>query len=252
MDHYYFEQGSQVGDKTRYLYELGTQRANGVVPGGSQPAYVPLDKSRNRDYAEAYLPASLVAVDDAYTWSRLRSRLPNFDHAAFFDQHLDACGTAGIQGSWFGWYGEDYIDIKDRECRLIYSNACQLLRAIPNWDNLRHIPVPPFNDYSATDERAWNGKIYRSTHSHASDDVVYSRNPDNEEPYAVFRGEAAVVHLLPGETPVSARFVNPWFSKTDEDAFPSLKINPQEGTIKLMNSDQLGRGVRITTTREGR
>jgi hypothetical protein len=76
--------------------------------------------------------------------------------------------------------------------------------------------------------------------------VVYSRNPDNEELYVVFRGETGVVHLLPGETPVSARFVNPWFSKTDEDAFPSLKINPQEGTIKLMNSDQLGRGVRIT------
>ena len=37
MDHYYFEQGCQVGDKARYLYELGTQRANGVVPGRYPP-----------------------------------------------------------------------------------------------------------------------------------------------------------------------------------------------------------------------
>jgi hypothetical protein len=73
----------------------------------------------------------------------------SFDHAAFFEQHLDACGTAGIQGSWFGWYGEDTVTIKDTEGRLIHSNACQLLRAIPNGDNMRRIPVPPFESYRA-------------------------------------------------------------------------------------------------------
>jgi hypothetical protein len=250
LDHYYFEKGSKDADSylTQHGYVLGRQYANGVVPGTTQPAYVYLDESGNLVDPEAYLPANLVALDDAYTWSMRVSREPDFDHAAFFDQHLDACGTAGIQGSWFGWYGEDCVTVKDTEGRWIYSNACQLLRAIPNWDNVRGVPVPPFRTYSAADKRKWDGAVYQSTHSYASHDVVYSRNPDNEELYVVFRNGGAIVSLLPGESLVEARFVNPWFSKTDEDALGSLRYDSQQRAIKLTDSRQLGRGIRIVTT----
>ena len=176
------------------------------------------------------------------------SRKPDLDHAAFFDQHLDACGTAGVQGSWFGWYGEDYVTIKDTEGRLIYTNACQLLRAIPNWDNIRRIPVSPFKTYSPTDERRWDGRVYQSTHSHASHDIIYSRNPDNQELYVVFRNDAATVSLLAGEKLVSACFVSPWFSGTSEDALPGLHYDDERRTVRLADPENLGRGIRIVTT----
>lgn len=249
LDHYYFEKGSK--DEGSYLthngYKLGMQYANGVVPGTTQPAYVNLDRSGNLVDPEAYLPANLVALDDAYTWSMRVSRKPGFDHDAFFDQHLDACGTAGIQGSWFGWYGEDYLTIKDTEGRLIYSNASQLLRAIPNWDNIHCIPVPPFRHYTSTDKRKWDGMTYQSTYSYASHDVIYSRNPDNQELYIVFRKDAAIVSLLPGEALIEASFVNPWFSKTGEDAIPSLSWDNQRCTITLTDTSKLNRGIRIVT-----
>ena len=251
FDHYYFEKGSKGAGSylTEHGYKLGMQYANGVVPGTDRPAYVNRDEAGRLLQPEAYLPADRVALDDAYTWSMRVSRKPNFDHAAFFDQHLDACGTAGIQGSWFGWYGEDYVTIEDAEGRLIYTNACQLLRAIPNWDNIRHIPVPPFKSYSPADDRTWDRKVYRSTHSYASHEVIYSRHPDNEELYVVFRSEKAVVRLLPGEAPVRADFVNPWFSKTGEDAMASLQYDRDEGTLRLSDPAKLGRGLRIVTTR---
>ena len=250
LDHYYFEKGSKDSGSylTHHGYVLGTQYANGTVPGTNQPAYVNRNGSGELVDPEAYLPANLVALDDAYTWSMRVSRKPDFDHAAFFDQHLDACGTAGIQGSWFGWYGEDYVTVKDTEGRLIYSNVCQLLRAIPNWDNMRGIPVPPFKAYSSEDERKWDGSVYQSTHSYASRDVVYSRNPDNQELYVVFRNDGATISLLAEEALVDACFVNPWFSKTGENAISSLRYDSERREIRLADTGKLGRGIRIVTT----
>jgi hypothetical protein len=250
FDHYYFEKGSKGAgsDLMEHGYQLGTQYANGVVPGTRQPAYVSRDETGKLVQPEAYLPADRVALDDAYTWSMRVSRKPGFDHAAFFDQHLDACGTAGIQGSWFGWYGEDAVTIQDTEGRLIYSNACQLLRAIPNWDNMRRIPVPPYGEYSPTDARTWDRKVYRSPQSYASHEVIYSWNPDSEELYVVFRRAGAVVQLRAGERPVAACFVDPWFSRTSADALPSLQYDSAQGTLRLADPAQLDRGLRVVTT----
>jgi hypothetical protein len=246
LDHYYFEKGSKDAGNylTHHGFVLGSQHANGVVPGTTQPAYVTVDESGRVAGPAEYLPARLVAVDDAYTWSMRVSKQPNFDHQAFFDQHLDACGTAGIQGSWFGWYGEDSVSTKDTEGRLIYSNACQLLRAIPNWDNVRGIEVPPFKTYRDTDKRKWNRTVYQSTHSYASPQVIYSRNPDNHELYIVFRSPSATVKLLPEELPQNAWFANDWFSKTDEEAMPSLEFDAQTRTLRLVDQQKLGRGIR--------
>ncbi len=254
LDHYYFEKGCKDSGSylTHHGYLLGTQYANGVVPGTTQPAYVDRDESGDLANTEAFLPANLVALDDAYTWSMRLSKKPNFDHAAFFDQHLDACGTAGIQGSWFGWYGEDYVSIEDTEGRLIYTNACQLLRAIPNWDNIREIPVPPFKQNGPADKRKWDKTVYHSTHSYASHDVVYSRNPDNQELYVVFRSKRGSVSLLPGETLAAACFVNRWFSKTEDDALASLSYDADRRTVKLTDSEKLGRGIRIVTSPESK
>ena len=100
---------------------------------------------------------------------------------------------------------------------------------------------------STSDRRQWDGRVYQSTFIYASHDVVYSRNPDNDELYVVFGNEYANVTLLPGETLVEACFVDPWFSKTSEDALPGLHYDAERRTVKLTDSDKLGGGIRIVT-----
>ncbi len=239
FDHYYFEKGG-----------VGTQAANGVVPGTTEPAYVDFGEDALPD---SYLPARLVAFDDVYGWSRKREFLDDFDHAAFFEQHLDACVTAAMQGSWFGWYGEDNITRKDAAGKYIYTNALQLLRALPNWDNMAGVPVPAFEDYKDTDERKWDGSAYSSPNSYVSRDAVYSRNPDSGELYVVFTSAEGVVRLRPGEKAVAAFFVNDWFVKTDESAMDSLRFDAAAGTLTLTDPSRLGQGIRVTLApaREG-
>jgi len=243
LDHYYFEKGAKAPAKKGYA--LGQQRANGTVPGSSEPAYV--NKTSPEQAPIPHIPANLVSLDDAYTWSRLLSKKPHFDHEGFFLQHLDACGTAGIQGSWFGWYGEDRVNAKDTEGNLIYTAANQLLRAIPNWDNMRYIPVPPFQTYSSSDARKWDGNVYQSDNSYASSAIVYSRHPDTGELFAVFHSPNASLPLRPGERIISAHFANPMFSKTHQDATPALELNVSDNALSLTDPDRLGQGIRIAT-----
>jgi len=56
------------------------------------------------------------------------------------------------------------------------------------------------------------------------------------------------VQLRPGERPVTACLVNPWFSRTSEDALPSLQYDSAKGTLRLTDPAQLDRGIRIVTT----
>ena len=226
LDHYYHESGG-----------VGKQAPNGVVPGTTQPAYVsafdPMD----------YLPADRVALDDVYGYNK---ELDTFDREEHFLQHLDAAGTAGKFGAWFGWYGEDYLERRDKDGKLIYTNDLQLLRALPNWDNLADVPIPPFNSPSPDQERRWNGEVYESPNSYASASVVYSRRPSTNELYVVFRSVDGTVTLRDGEQVKEARLVDDLFRKTTEDALPALIVGP--GTIKLASSagHLLKRGIRIT------
>ncbi len=64
----------------------------------------------------------------------------------------------------------------------------------------------------------------------------------------MFLTEAAVVQLRPGETPGEACFVNPWFSRTSEEALPRFEHDPEKETLRLMELNKFGRGLRIITT----
>ena len=248
LDHHYFEKGSKEPGSVRLRRGtiLGQQYANGVVPGTTQPAYVNRDRDGNLVDKHAYLPAHLVSLDDTHSWSRHRRHEPDFDHAAFFAQHLDACGTAGIQGSWFGWYGEDCITHTDTLGRPIYPPALQLLRALPNWDNLHRIPVPPYRDYHENDARSWDGQVYRSSLSFASKDIIYSRHPDTGEVFVVFLKPDAYLSLRPGESLAAACLSNALFSRTTEDALTFLRQESDGTTVTLTNPSLVGRGFRLT------
>lgn len=231
FDHYYLEAGA-----SRNIV------ANGTVPGTTEPAYVDFGTDALPD---AYLPANLLAFDDYYGWSRLQEYLQNFDHDAFLLQHLDMAGKAAIQGSWFGWYGEDMVDRRDGAGRLIYSNANQLLRALPNWDNMAGIPVPRFNDYRPDDQRKLEGQAYSSPNSFLSPDIVYSRNPENGELYVVFLNANGFVKLKEGEQIASAVLANQWFVETSTSILPSLTIEANKTSVRLNNSSLIGKGIRI-------
>ncbi len=223
LDHYYYEAGG-----------LGTQAPNGVVPGTKEPAYVDPDNPR-----EAWLPANKVALDDTYAF--VNRHLADYDREQHFLQHLDACGTAGASGAWFGWYGEDNVDLKDAAGRLVFTNDLQLLRAMPNWDNLARVPLS---------ERRWDKTVYRSPRSFASKDVMWSRHADSGEVFAVFRTMDGRVQLQPGETIGRAAFADDWFARTGENAMPALEMGAG-GSVRLKagNERRLKQGIRLVVRR---
>ncbi|WP_155316270.1 hypothetical protein [Desulfosarcina alkanivorans] len=230
LDHYYYEKGG-----------FQSQAPNGVVPGTNEPAYVdPMNPTG------AYIPANKISLDDVYAFNNtLSDRKDNYNKDQHFDQHLDACGTAGLNGAWFGWYGEDGVDLEHQENR-IYTNDLQLLRAIPNWDNIAGVDVPDFNAPSSTDERRWNGEEYKSIYSFASADVISSLNPLNNELYIVFRSLDGTVQLPSGKQIETAYFVNELFEKTSENALPAMDMT--NGTIQLKTNyiNRLHTGIRIS------
>ena len=119
----------------------------------------------------------------------------------------------------------------------------QLLRAIPNWDNIAKVPVPAYNQPCPEDQRSWNGQVYWSRNSYASTDVIWSRNPFNQELYVVFRSLGGKVELRPGEKVESAKFVNEWFGTTDEDATAALQIYGHTISLKYVYWNKLKNDV---------
>ena len=225
LDHYYYEKGG-----------LGTQAPNGVMPGTTIPAYVDPDNPNG-----AWLPASIVSLDDVYGYYNKST----YDRTQHFNQHLDACGTAGIHGAWFGWYGEDTVDLS-KNGQLIYTNDLQLLRAIPNWDNLAGIPVPAYNRTRSEDQRHWDGMVYWSINSYASDDVIYSLNPLNNELFIVFKTLYGVVNLPEDVVVTGGYFVDQWFAKTGVDALPALEISGNQIRLRAGYQGRLNTGIRLT------
>ena len=94
---------------------------------------------------------------------------------------LTTAGIAGRQESWFGSYGEANEWILSPG-----MNAIQLLRAIPNWDNLTNAV-----------NRSWDGAVYSSSQSYADQAIVYSRHPKTGKLFAVFRSAPPSCHSEP-------------------------------------------------------
>ena len=233
LDHYYYEKGG-----------FGTQAPNGTVPGTDIPAYVdPANPAH-------YLPADKVALDDVYAFNRSDyDGTDTYERDAHFYQHLDACGTAGRYGVWFGWYGEDSVALTDKDGKLIYTNDLQLLRAIPNWDNMAGIPTPPFGNATKADRRQWDGKVYKSPRSYASQKVIYSRHALTQELFVVFREADGIVILRPGETIREAKLADDWFQSTDNDVRSCLRVEGNKVQLKSDAMHLLGIGIRIVLTR---
>lgn len=215
FDHYYLESGKDL-------------EVNGIDPETGRPAFVS---------AAGFLPADMVSVDALYGWygSKISGKYRE-GKEEYFLQHLQAAGIAGRQGSWFGWYGEDNINKFSDSKESVYTNDLQLLRVIPNWDNLCDIALSRRNCDSQTLE-------YKSPNSFASKDMIYSRHYETGELFAVFKTLYGKVALNSTENIKDARFADKYFSATEEDALTCLRVEADK--ITLLCPERLSAGIRI-------
>ncbi|MDF1690465.1 MAG: hypothetical protein P1U35_12740 [Cycloclasticus sp.] len=225
LDHYYFESGGFAREDF-----LHGQSSNSKDPETDLPAFSP--------FMGGFIPANIVSVGTHIkTMYSLAAGDNVFDE--YMLQHYVAAGIAARQGSWFGWYGETSVDKLGLGGKRIHTNAMQLLRAIPNWENLANVPL----DLRKYDK---NENIYFSPNSRFSIDSIQGVNPLNNEVYVVFRATTGKIHLLEKQIE-SAYFVNENFNTTSEDALPCLSAN--NGKISFLCADKIDKGIRITTTK---
>jgi hypothetical protein len=152
-----------------------------------------------------------------------------------FAYTLAAAAQAGAQGSWFGSYGEAYewiVDINGNPASGM--NAIQLLRAIPNWDNLVNATA-----------RLWTGSTYTSSNSYADGNVVYSRHGKNHKLFLVFRAGGASVQLRAGETITGVQCVDGLFIETGSC---TSHLTVTGSLVTLSGSGVLNNGYIVTTT----
>lgn len=99
---------------------------------------------------------------------------------------------AGINWAWYNWFGRfgGNGDMPGFQRITEVYPRLKLIRCLPNWDNLNKIPL---------DYHLWDDRVYQSTKSYASSDVIYSRHPKRGKLFAVFITRNGVVKLNPGE-----------------------------------------------------
>jgi hypothetical protein len=176
------------------------------------------------------IPASMVSVEVTYPPGYPSP--PDAGNRNDFDQTLAAAGIAGSGGAWFGSYGETLNEVQSDGTGFM-NNAIQLLRAIPNWDNLR----------GAT-WRSWQWRLYKSSNSYADANVVYSRHGKNGKLFAVFRNTSGVVQLRPGESVTSVMRADKLFIEAADGA---TDLSISDGQVRLANPAYVNVGYILTT-----
>ncbi|MCC6220847.1 MAG: LamG domain-containing protein [Deltaproteobacteria bacterium] len=126
---------------------------------------------------------------------------------------------AGINGAWYNWFGHFGVNSANPRWEKIEDvyPRLKLIRVIPNWDNLRNVPLL---------QRSWNGittdPIYQSRQlasdpnpvSYFDQHVMYSRHWKTKKIFAVFNDNISPVKLNPGETVTSIECVDGYFMET--------------------------------------
>lgn len=227
LDHYYFESG---GFAKEDLFH--GQAANTTDQNTGLPAFKPL-------WGRGHIPANLISLStNLETMNQLAdSEYDEKKHHTYLQQHYQTAGVAASQGSWFGWYGETSVNKRYKNNQLIHTNLMQLLRAIPNWENITGTQLS---------DRHFNGKqTYKSPVAEFNQSFVKARNPINKEFYIVFNSKEVKIPL---EKKVeSAYFVNDYFEKTNNQATSCL--TQKNHMLMLTCPNKTGRGIRITAVK---
>ena len=145
---------------------------------------------------------------------------------------------AAINGAWYNWPGgtEDMQDLQS--ITGVYPRL-KLIRCLPNWDNLNHVPLT---------DRSWDGNVYQSTKSYVSSDVMYSRHPKTGKLFAVFLTLSGAITLNTGETVTSVQRTDGFFIESGDG---SADVNIIGNEIRLKSRDNIGKGYIFTVSSDG-
>ena len=125
----------------------------------------------------------------------------------------------------------NYLNIYEVPPRL------QLIRVLPNWDNLKKVPLT---------QRTWDSDIYESPNSYADRNIIYSRHPATGKIFVVFLNATGKIKLMADEEVIIVNKTDRMFIETD-DGRNDIQIVDNE--IYLTNAEGIGKGYIITTTR---
>lgn len=162
-------------------------------------------------------------------YTRLGSTSPNIFKE---EDNRKVAGTAASLGSVFSWFGRfggtgdmpAYQSIREVPARL------QLVRVIPNWENLHRTPLA---------ERTWDGETYASPKAFISKDIIYAIQPRTNKLFVVFLKANVSV-----EIPDSHLFANVYGTnnifRENSDTSSDIRINGNK--ITLTNASNIEKG----------
>ena len=137
------------------------------------------------------------------------------------DKNRLYAAKAGINGAWYNWFGR-FGGTGDmprfNEITEVYPRL-KLIRLIPNWDNLRNIPLSQRNwNNSATDPIYSSKKNTTDPNptSYFDSHVMYSRQWKNNKLFAVFNDATTPIKLNPNETITSIQCVDGYFIESGD------------------------------------
>lgn len=164
-----------------------------------------------------------------FTHSQLGCTTPNIFTE---EKNRKIAGLAASKGSIFGWFGRfggtgdmpAFKTIKDVPARL------QLVRAIPNWENLHRTPI---------EERVWDGEVYSSPKAYISADVIYAVQPRTDRLFVVFLTPEASVTIPESHTTAKVYPTDQMFCESDS---PVSDIRIDGNSISLASPQGVGVG----------
>jgi hypothetical protein len=191
------------------------------------------DMLEQESYGTQFVDDPRIFASGLITPDRMSSATP--DHEGEYENRLMAA-RAALKGAWFNWSGRfggtgnmpPYQDIIEVPARL------QLIRVLPNWDNLVQVPLK---------SRRWDGRTYQSPNSQADGDVIASRHPETRKLFVVFLNSKGRVRLRPGEKIQSVQRVDKTFCESGDGA---ADVALDKGTLALRDVFKTGQGYVVT------
>ena len=157
-------------------------------------------------------PATGCGTQDTTTWgvvplTKSDVQLSKSGGNPAFDASYRAgqliAGRAASQSVWLGWFAVGPPNVGSLPAS---NNSTQLLRAIPNWDNM-----------IAATSRVWTEStdIYTSSNSRIDNNIAWSRHwRDRTKLFVVRNSGSPTIALAAGQTLVTAKCVDAFFVET--------------------------------------
>jgi len=180
-----------------------------------------------------------VFASGLITPDRVGSTQP--DHEGEYENRLVAakCATSGAWYSWSGRFGGTGNMPNFGEVTEVYPRL-QLIRCLPNWDNLARVPLK---------DRHWDGATYESPNSHADPNVIYSRHPRTGKVFVVFLNTQGRVVLRPGETATAVHRADAFFMEAGDGA-QDVSVADAQVSLKGRGIFRTNKGYVITVSPE--